>query len=401
MRILVITHYYAQGPAQELVKFLRRKKIPVDLISHPFPYCKDTRSWMEFTTAQGQSTSKYFWKWRGPAVGFYVKDFLLTLLWSKQSKIPYDLVISYDCLNTAAALVLRQLGQVRTVVYGCIDYAIRRFESSILNHIYFTADKAAATYSDMVWNLSPKMHERRLEIFGQQHPLAPALVVPTGGDFEHIQRIPEDQVNSFRLVYMGHLRPYQGIELAIDTVAHLVGEFPELTLDVVGGGPLLSDLQSRVQKLNLSDRIRFHGFIQSHEEVEMKLTHMGIGLALYQPDPKSFTYFTDTNKPQIYMACGLPVLITDVASSSGEICRQGAGLLVTYDVASVSRALRLWLTNSQAHIQARRKAIQLAEGHSWNVLFDTAFEQTLQQIKLDLNLPGSKVRSSAIYPISR
>jgi len=376
MRILVITHYYAQGPAQELVKFLRRKKIPVDLISHPFPYCKDTRSWMEFTTAQGQSTSKYFWKWGGPTVGFYVKDFFLTLLWSKQSKVPYDLAISYDCLNTAAALTLRQLGQVRTVVYGCIDYAIRRFESSILNHIYFTTDKVAATYSDMVWNLSPKMHERRLEIFGQQHPLAPALVVPTGGDFEHIQRIPEDQVNPFRLVYMGHLRPYQGVELAIDTVAHLVGEFPEITLDIVGGGELLPDLQARVQRLNLSNRVRFHGFIQSHEEVEKRLTHMGIGLALYQPDSKSFTYFADPNKPQIYMACGLPVLITDVAISSGEICKQGAGLLVSYDIQSVSVAIRAFLHDRQAYLIARCQAIQFAETRSWEVIFEKALQRT-------------------------
>jgi len=377
MRILVITHYYAQGPAQELVKFLRRKKNSVDLISHPFPYCKDTRSWMESTSPEGMTAVQYFRAWRGPSLWFYIKDAFLNLFWGRKTRVPYDLVVSCDCLNTTTALILRRLGITKKVIYYSIDYADKRFKSSLLNKLYHLLDRLSASRSDCVWNLSSKMHERRVQLHGEKS-LAASLIVPTGANFESITRAPEERANPCRLGYMGHLRKYQGVELAIDVLAELAPEFPELTLDILGDGPLLSNLQARVKQLNLNDRVRFHGFIGSHEELERKLTGMGVGLALYEPRPESFSYYADPNKPKIYMACGLPVITTSVPASSREIEESGAGLVVNYELITVTETIRRWLVNRHDYLQARNRAIQFAECRSWTNTFTQALQSTLQ-----------------------
>jgi len=370
-RHLVITHYFTDGPAQELVAYLRRRGDHVTLISHPFPYCDDTRSWMETPATGGDVTIRRFMRWGGPGFGFYIKDVILTVFWGMRSDAPFGLVVACDPLNAFAAILLRALGRAKRVVFYSIDYADRRFPCSILNRIYHALDLFACRFSDRVWALSKRMTDRRAERF-RGHRLAPTDTVPTGGDFEHIPRQPDDRSDPIRLAYLGHVRKFQGLELALEVVANLKNEFPALRLVVLGHGPILDDLKARATALGIDAHVDFRGYIESHAEAERILSQQGIGLALYEPDPESFTYYADPNKPQIYMACGLPVLITDVPASAQDIARANAGQLVEYSVDSVARALRLWLTDHNAYLAARHNAIALAQDRSWTRVFDKA-----------------------------
>lgn len=371
MRALVITHYFTDGPAQELVAHLRRSGDHVTLISHPFPYCKDSRSWIEKPAPDDGIEIRRFIPWRGPAPGFYLKDVLLTLFWGLLHGPRFDLIVACDPLNALPALALRTLGRADKVIFYSIDYSDRRFPCRVMNAIYHALDFIACRFCDRVWALSQRMTDRRAERF-RGHRLAPADTVPTGGDFEHIERQPDHQANPHMLAYLGHVRKFQGLELALDLVARMKDQFPAIRLTILGKGPILDDLKAKASTLGLDAHVDFRGYIESHADVERILSEQGVGLALYEPDPDSFTYYADPNKPQIYMACGLPVLITDVPASAQDIARASAGQLVEYSVDSVARALRLWLTDRDAFLAARRNAIALAQDRSWTRLFDKA-----------------------------
>ncbi|HPA17760.1 MAG TPA: glycosyltransferase [Verrucomicrobiae bacterium] len=374
MRALVITHYFTDGPAQELAAYLRRRGDHVTLISHPFPYCEDTRSWVERPSGgagSGDAEIRRFVRWRGPSPLFYIKDVLLTIIWGLRGGPAFDLAIACDPLNALPAILLRAFGRTRKVVFYSIDYADRRFSSRVLNAIYHALDFIACRFSDRVWALSDRMTARRSERFRGRR-LAPADTVPTGGDFEHIARRPDAEANPLHLAYLGHVRRFQGLELALELVASLRGEFPSLRLTVLGHGPILGDLKAKAVALGIADRVDFRGYIESHSEVESILARQGVGLALYEPDPTSFTYYADPNKPQIYMACGLPVLITDVPASARQIDHAGAGQLVEYSVPPVAAALRRWLADRPGYLAARRSAIAFAERRSWTRVFDAA-----------------------------
>lgn len=370
-RFLVITHYFTDGPAQELVAYLRRRGEDVTSISHPFPYCQDTRSWIELPAPDGGIDTRRFARWRGPAPGFYLKDVLLTLGWGIRPGPPFDIAIACDPLNALPAILLRALGRAKKVIFYSIDYTDRRFPSRLLNAVYHALDFIACRFSDRVWALSQRMTDRRAKRF-RGHRLAPADTVPTGGDFEHIQRQPDRDADPHRLAYLGHVRKFQGLELALDLVASMKDEFPALRLTVLGHGPLLDDLKAKAKTLNIADRVDFLGYIESHADAERILSQHGVGLALYEPDPESFTYYADPNKPQIYMACGLPVLITDVPASAQDIARANAGQLVEYTLPSAAAALRLWLTDRNAFLAARHNAIAFAQNRSWTKVFNRA-----------------------------
>jgi glycosyltransferase involved in cell wall biosynthesis len=53
-------------------------------------------------------------------------------------------------------------------------------------------------------------------------------------------------------------------------------------------------------------------YINKHSEIEEILLERGVGITPYVPDPKGITRDADPMKLKVYLACGLPVVVTDV-----------------------------------------------------------------------------------------
>jgi glycosyltransferase involved in cell wall biosynthesis len=64
-----------------------------------------------------------------------------------------------------------------------------------------------------------------------------------------------------RLLVVGRLVPHKRVEIAIDALAELVPEFPDLTLDVAGRGWWDEQLRNYAQARGMAGRIRFHGYV--------------------------------------------------------------------------------------------------------------------------------------------
>ena len=62
-----------------------------------------------------------------------------------------------------------------------------------------------------------------------------------------------------RLVCVGRCRPEKGLDDLLRAFAQLVSRRPELTLDLVGGGPEQARLETEAAALGVADRVRFHG----------------------------------------------------------------------------------------------------------------------------------------------
>jgi glycosyltransferase involved in cell wall biosynthesis len=203
------------------------------------------------------------------------------------------------------------------------------------------------------------------------------LVVPIGVNFSRIKRLEEAEINRMNFVYMGHVKRNQGIELIVESFGDIVKEFPQARLTIIGGGDLEPLIREKVNQGGLSSCVEFKGFVPSHEEVEKMLASCGIGLALYEPNPESVTWYTDPSKPKQYMACGLPVIITVVPQIAEEVNSKNLGLVVDYERRSfVNAALRL-LKDKDFYFTCRRNAIKFASGMQWELIFESAFSKSL------------------------
>ena len=76
-----------------------------------------------------------------------------------------------------------------------------------------------------------------------------------------VARTPEPS-----LVVVGRLVPHKRVEMALDAVAGLTGEFPGLTLSVAGQGWWEDELRAYAVTLGIADRVRFAGFVSDEEK---------------------------------------------------------------------------------------------------------------------------------------
>ena len=71
------------------------------------------------------------------------------------------------------------------------------------------------------------------------------------------------------LVVLGRLVPHKRVELAIETLARLVPEIPDVRLEILGHGYWAGALSRRADELGVGDRVRFAGYVSEQEKTDV------------------------------------------------------------------------------------------------------------------------------------
>ncbi len=377
--IAVVFHTYTPigGLAQELVTYLNERAARVTLIFHPFPSARMPLNSVMRIFKRGKPVGEFKTPApRGPAIIFYVLDVLSTFYLLFRAGDPIDLFIGLDNLNAFTGILLKKLGRVKSVVFYVVDYVPQRFDSRWLNDLYHWIDKFCCQKADAIWNVSPAMMQARRARWNSLETFAPDFTVPLGCPFDRIERLPIDQVNRHAIVFMGSLTHEQGITLILEAWPAIRARVPDAKLSIIGGGELEAALKSQARRLGIESSVRFLGFIPADIEMERELSQSAIGVAPYREDKASFKYYADPGKVKLYLAAGLPVVITKVPPIAVEIERADAGIAIGYDCAELAQAVVSLLTLDDLYARQRGNAIKFAEQFSWHLIFDHAFAQT-------------------------
>jgi len=373
LNVALVTHVFATGPSQELEEYLKSKVNTLMFIGHPFSYAKETRSFYrvyedgKLTRARAGITLKL------PEPFSYLKDFIYTLAWTVKIRTCYDIFIGVDPLNCFAGILLNKIKKTRKVILYTIDYVPKRFNSESLNWLYHQLDSYCVVHCSQVWNLSPRMAEER-ERKGVLND-DKQIVVPIGVNFARIRHLPIEEINRNCLVYLGHLREGQGLELIIRALPKIVKKIPHIKLLIIGTGQLENELKNMAKELGVSKNVEFKGFIEDHRDVEKILSKCAVGLAVYEPDPDSITQYTDPSKPKQYMACGLPVIITRVPWIAKKIEENAMGVVVNYSATELSDAVIKLLNDDELYAICRENALKFASELDWEKIFGDALSK--------------------------
>ena len=370
---MVITHYFATGESQELVKYLKDKIQTLVYIEHPFSFSKKPYSSATIYRKSKIAETLQAPKVTGPELLLYAKDFLFTLVFVLKIKEKFDVCIAADNLNTFSALFLRKIGFIKKVIFFTIDYTPIRFSNKVLNTLYHLLDRYCCYKCNLIWNTTKAMELERRKKGIEPDKCAPQIVVPNATNFHEIKRFSIDEIDRFNVAFLGHLRENKGPQLIIEAFPAIIKKVPQAKLLIIGTGPLGEKLKERVAELGIETHVEFKGFIDSHEEIEKTLAKCAIGVAPYVEDSESFTYYSDPLKPKVYMATGLPVVITKVPKIAWEIDENKAGFVINYDVEQLINAVAKLLTNETLYREFRENAIALASKFTWSEVFRIAF----------------------------
>lgn len=183
-------------------------------------------------------------------------------------------------------------------------------------------------------------------------------VLGNGADLKHFRPLDREAararlgIQGPTLVAVGALIPRKGHHLTIEAMASL----PGVNLLIAGDGPERARLMKLVEKLNLSDRVRFLGQVP-HFDLP-KLYSAADAMVL----PSSFEGWASVFLESI--ACGTPVITTKVGGNAEVISHPAAGLLIDErNVSSLVSALRRFFANPPDRAETRA----FAERYSWDI----------------------------------
>lgn len=293
-----------------------------------------------------------------------LRDVVANLVWflTRRSEV----FIGIDNVNAVCGLVVRLLGRARRVVFYAVDYTPSRFGSRPLNWLYQLADGFAARHADRVWNISEAIAEVHA---ARGTPADKNLVVPFGVQLDLIR--PAAARDRHAVVILSTLFESKGIQLAIGAMRRVIAVIPDASLHIIGSGPYESELRRLVSELGLDRVVTFHGLLP-YEQLYRVMSECGVGLAPYVEAQGSYSYFADPGKPKEYLACGLPVIITDVPRIARRIANEPMGLCIRYDEDELVSAIVRLSADAAFYDTCVTNARAFSATLSWNEIYARA-----------------------------
>lgn len=144
--------------------------------------------------------------------------------------------------------------------------------------------------------------------------------------------------NRFHLFYHGTLAQRYGIDLALQAVARLRHDLPNICLTIHGRGEFLNDLRRLAQELALEEHVHFSTEYVPIEELPTLITTADIGLVPYRRD-----VFTDgvlPTKLMEYTALGVPAIAARTAAIEAYFDETMVQFFTPGDLDDLTRCIR-------------------------------------------------------------
>ena len=313
-------------------------------------------------------------------ISFKLRDFLSVIDFVINGKDKFDLFIGFESVNALAGVFLKKFGRVKDVVYYVSDFSPNRYKQSWFNKIYLLLDKLAATYADATWNVSMAMPEARKKLGYDMKKLSPQLFAPNAFFKNEIKSLPFEKTKPYSLIYAGTLGLENGPDLAIESIPGIIAKFPKATLTIAGGGRKEDEiyLKKLIQKLKLEKNVNFVGFVPANKELFDLVRQHWLSIAPYKAIPNSVRWYADAVKIRMSMACGLPVVTTQIPPNGKLAQDAGAGIITKDNSKDLSKAIINIFSNQKLYLKMRNAAILAAKKNTW----ENSYTNALRKMKL-------------------
>ncbi len=298
-----------------------------------------------------------------------------------------DVLLAYDALSPAAfrgARIARRLAASLVLVEAALPTESHTIESA-LNRIgawlwgrYVRRTAAAVVALD---------GEARSQALREGFSPARVRIVPNGVDLTRFRPgltsslVARHRIRGRILLYVGGLVQNRGLDLLLTAFARTVGQRSDWNLVLAGSGPRKLILRARADTLGVADRVHWLGEVREEELPGL----MGASTLLALPARDADAVGQSIGRA---LACGLPVLASDLPRLRGLVEDGRHGLLIpSGDEAAWVEALRRAASSPEARKRWSREARAFAEAHlGWSSVAAT-FEGILLETRRHGPLP--------------
>lgn len=372
--IIIVVHKFHSNPDDDLVFYLNKKMFANVLhIRHSFSDANDRVSyytWYKKGKIYKQERSIDYKFLPEPLI--YLKEFIHTFYWAFASKIKWNKFIGMDGLCTNFGLPFRKILFDKVICWSIDFVPSNRFEAEYKNYIYRKININAFLKADEMWDHTPKMVEEKKKILGlEPGSYKKHRIVPLGMWIKRIKTYNFESCNQNELVFLGHILEKQGVQLIVASIPYILKSIPDFKFKVIGSGNYLSSLIDLVKKIKVDKNVLFLGRIEKDEDVESQVAKSSAGIAPYIKSLDTFTQFgADPGKIKAYIACGLPVLLTDVSYNTKDVVNYGCGLIINENKEDIANAVVKIMRDGELNKKCRSRSLEYRKRFDYENIFN-------------------------------
>jgi glycosyltransferase involved in cell wall biosynthesis len=188
-------------------------------------------------------------------------------------------------------------------------------------------------------------------------------IAPEGVDHKLYRPLDGREKRGCRILYVGRIKKYKGLDVILRAAANLKATWPELELDIAGSGDDVPRLKALAQKLGMEAWTHFLGFVSEERKVEL---YAGARVVVNSSLKEGWGLTSiEAN------ACGTPVVATNVPGLCDSVRDGETGFLVPFgDAAGFTQALGKILGDPDLAETFRAKGLAWAGAHTWEKAYE-------------------------------
>ncbi len=165
------------------------------------------------------------------------------------------------------------------------------------------------------------------------------------------------------ITYIGRLKPYKNIDVAIKAFQKIHAKFPESTFSIIGEGESKKKLMKLTKKLGLTTAITFYGKVTEKN----KATLLATSWVVVQPSMAEGWGITVIEAN----AAGTPVIASNVSGLKDSVIHNETGILVKVrDISELEVALTKVIKNKAYRNQLSENAYFWSQNFNWGTSAD-------------------------------
>ena len=199
----------------------------------------------------------------------------------------------------------------------------------------------------------------RDDLIARGVPAERIRVIHPGVDSRHFTPGPPGaRASSPTFLYVGRLKRYKGVDVAIRALAVARQTRPDVRLDIAGSGDYAPALQALATRLGVGPAVTFHGFVSEADKIQL----LRQAWANVFPSPKEGWGITVVEAG----ACGTPSLASDSPGLRDSVRHGETGYLVRHGDEQALAQRMLQMAGEPSLVERLGSAARrFAEDHTW------------------------------------
>lgn len=164
------------------------------------------------------------------------------------------------------------------------------------------------------------------------------------------------------LLFPGTFQWHQGLDVAIEALAHIKKKVPEAELHLYGGGGVESDLVQQAAKLGLSGSVKFLGGVP-YDWIAEVIANADVGIVPKRAD--SFGNEAYSTKTMEFMSQGVPVVASRTKIDSFYYDDSLVRFFTSGDSEAMAKAVLTVVDDNALRASMIAKGLEYAERNNW------------------------------------